>query len=88
VDFFCPGSERIVEIAGVTHTDRIKDRRRQEKLESLGFHFLLFRDTDVKENMDGVLSTTRAWIERQEQHTPYIPSLRGVARRAGVCNPL
>ena len=44
VDFFCPELGLIIEIDGESHTDRIKDQRRQERLESLGFHFLRFWD--------------------------------------------
>ena len=77
VDFFCPELGLIIEIDGESHTDRIKDQRRQEKLESLGFHFLRFWDFDAKKNMEGVLSTIRIWIERYEQHTPTSPLNRG-----------
>ena len=66
VDFFCPKLNLIIEIDGESHNDRFDiDQKRQLRLEALGFHFLRLWDHDVKQNMEGVLSTIRAWIKRR-----------------------
>jgi len=71
VDFFCPKLTLIIEIDGETHNDRCeKDRKRQQRLESLGFQFLRFLDTDVKQNINGVILTIKEWIKT---HTPKSP---------------
>ena len=53
VDFFCKELMLVIEIDGVTHDDeqgQIRDRFRQERLESFGVQFLRFQDEDVKVN--------------------------------------
>ena len=68
VDFFCTRLKLIIEIDGESHSDRDEeDQKRQERLESIGFHFLRFWDFDVKKNMEGVILTIREWIRL---HTP------------------
>jgi len=68
VDFFCPKLGLIIEIDGESHAEKTKlDRRRQEELESLGFHVLRFWDFDVKRNMEAVLAAIQDWIV---EHTP------------------
>jgi very-short-patch-repair endonuclease len=67
VDFFCPRLKLIIEIDGVTHNERLaKDERRQKKLERMGFTFLRFLDSDVKENLEGVLSAIEEWIKEHK----------------------
>jgi len=66
VDFFC--SELMLAIDGDSHDYRGRDdRKRQNRLESLGVRFLRFYDHDVKQNMEGVLTTIKQWIK---EHTP------------------
>ena len=69
VDFFCPRMNLAIEIDGESHRDERldKDLIRQGKLESLGVKFLRFYDNDVKQNMEGVISTIINWIEEFER---------------------
>ena len=67
VDFFCPRLKLIIEIDGESHSERLqKDFKRQEKLESLGFDFLRFWDSEVKQNLEGVLLTIEEWIKNKK----------------------
>jgi very-short-patch-repair endonuclease len=68
VDYYCPGLKLVLEIDGVTHEEKEKeDRIRQKTLESFGPFVLRFRDEEVKQNLDGVLSALQEWIERRIQ---------------------
>jgi very-short-patch-repair endonuclease len=58
VDFFCYELMLAIEIDGVSHDEKAKvDVMRQKRLESFGIHFLRFTDSDVKNNMCGVLQS-------------------------------
>jgi very-short-patch-repair endonuclease len=71
VDFFCPRLKLIIEVDGESHNDKMQqDIERQEQLESLSFHFLRFLDSDVKQNLDGVLLIIKEWIEKGEETHP------------------
>jgi L-ribulose-5-phosphate 4-epimerase len=53
----------IIEIDGVSHNDKVEyDKKRNNKLESLDFAVLHFRDIDVKQNLQGVLDFIKDWI--------------------------
>lgn len=68
VDFFCPRLKLIIEIDGETHIYKgNEDIKRQNKMESLGFHFLRFTDIDVKRNMIDVLASIEDRIEECEK---------------------
>ncbi|MEJ8570528.1 endonuclease domain-containing protein [Microbaculum marinum] len=59
VDFVTIGGKLIVEVDGVTHVtgeERAKDDERTRILESLGFRVVRVSNTDVYENLDGVLA--------------------------------
>ena len=73
VNFFCPKLNLIIEIDGETHVDKSEqDDKRQTRLESLSFHLLRFLDSDVKQNIEGVLQTIEEWI-KQHENTPLNP---------------
>jgi len=56
VDFFCPELKMIVEIDGISHDAKLdQDRRRQGRLEALGFSVVRFLDAEVRNNLEGVL---------------------------------
>jgi len=64
VDFFCYDLLLAIEIDGDSHNDKEEyDLKRQEKLESYGIFFLRFWDSEVKNNMPGVLQVISDWIE-------------------------
>ncbi len=74
VDFFCNELMLAIEIDGNTHNYKIEeDITRQKRLESLGIRFLRFTDRDVKQNIEGVVTTVKSWIR---EHTPN-PSREG-----------
>jgi len=58
VDFYCPKLRLAIEVDGSSHfTDRaeIKDKRRQEYIENKGIKFFRCTNTDVFNNVDGVI---------------------------------
>ena len=58
----------IIEIDGETHIYKgNEDVKRQDRLEYLGFHFLRFKDIDVKKDMKDVLASIEDWIEECEK---------------------
>lgn len=68
VDFFCPKLKLIIEIDGEVHKYQGEnDEKRQNRLETLGFHFLRFTDIDVKRNMIDVLASIEDRIEECEK---------------------
>ena len=68
-DFYCPRLKLVIEIDGDSHDGKEDaDRKRQEKLESLGLTVLRFWDWDVKDNVDGIVEHLREWIEAHMTH--------------------
>ena len=64
VDFYCPKLKLVIEIDGESHDGKIQeDKTREEKLKSLGLNILRFLDSEVKQNMEGVILEIRKWIE-------------------------
>ena len=58
VDFICEEARLVIEVDGVTHSDdhQIKyDEKRTRYLESLGYRVFRCYNTDVYQNLDGVL---------------------------------
>jgi very-short-patch-repair endonuclease len=76
VDFYCPEIRLAIELDGDSHfTDAAKgyDRERQRWIESFGIRFLRFTNTDLYENLDGVLHVIATAIET----TPPTPPSQG-----------
>jgi very-short-patch-repair endonuclease len=58
VDFYCPMVKLAIEVDGATHwtqRERIHDAEKEEFAEKLGIIVVRFTNTDVYENLDGVL---------------------------------
>ena len=58
IDFYCPRFKLAIEVDGASHFwpgAAEYDKRRQKYIESFGIKFLRFTNTDVYENIDGVL---------------------------------
>jgi very-short-patch-repair endonuclease len=71
VDFYCSELKLVIEIDGITHSYRSKeDLQRQRELESLGLSFLRFYDSDVKNNLNGVMFKIERWIDEYKQKQP------------------
>ncbi|MGH8104291.1 MAG: endonuclease domain-containing protein [bacterium] len=61
VDFYCPNTHLVVELDGDTHAGRARaDFKRQLCLEEQAVTGLRFCDSEVMNNMDGVLETILA----------------------------
>jgi very-short-patch-repair endonuclease len=74
LDFYCPEIRLAIELDGDSHfTDEAKrlDRERQTWIESFGIRFLRFTNTDVHENLKGVIHA----IARAIETTPLDPPL-------------
>lgn len=66
VDFYCPKLKLIIEIDGDVHaynSQIIKDKERQNYLESLGLKVLRYANNDIKNNISGVLDDLIVKIE-------------------------
>ncbi len=59
VDFYCPTARLAIEVDGDSHFQQgsaARDEARQAAIESFGTHFLRFRNVEVFEHLDGVLT--------------------------------
>lgn len=76
-DFYCYKLRLVIELDGYTHTfeDVIdKDKRKQCFIENLDFVILRFRDEEVLEDVQNVLSAIEKYIEEFEMSfTPKSP---------------
>ena len=67
LDFYCAEALLAVELDGGQHADLDRaryDRSRSDRLQSLGVRVLRFWNTDVLQNIDGVLETIRTALLR------------------------
>lgn len=65
VDFFQPDYKLIIEIDGSSHDEKIEaDLTRDDKLKSLGFYILRFTEFEVKTNLEGVIDTILATVDK------------------------
>jgi very-short-patch-repair endonuclease len=70
VDFYCKKLNLAIEIDGESHDHPdayVKDLERQQRLETLGVHFLRFDDRNVKENINNVLDAIADWIDANKK---------------------
>jgi len=70
VDFYCKDLKLAVEIDGITHEDEdilLKDKIRQEELETFGVVFLRFDALRVVNKVEAVVREIRVWIEEFEK---------------------
>ena len=64
VDLFCKQLGLIIEIDGYSHEGNFEeDKSRQNKLEELGFNILRFSESEVRRNIEQVLTVIEAWIK-------------------------
>ena len=69
VDFYCPKLKLVIEIDGDSHEGREEaDKIRQEQIETLGLTIIRFQDSDIKNNIEGVLEQIQEWIESKTTH--------------------
>jgi very-short-patch-repair endonuclease len=56
VDFYCHQAALVIEVDGSVHQEQQDyDHQRQRDLQSLGLHVIRFSNTDVNQNLEGVL---------------------------------
>ena len=70
VDFYCKRLCLVIEVDGSSHfvgDAPIRDRERQDILESMGLRFLRFDDADVKKNISYVMAVIYEFIEDWEK---------------------
>ena len=65
VDFFCQESMLVIEIDGASHWENEEyDKKRDEKLKSLGLSILRIADSKVKNNIESVVMEIEDLVER------------------------
>ena len=70
VDFYCKDLKLAIEIDGITHEDEdilLKDKIRQEELETFGVVFLRFDALLVVNKVEAAVREFRVWIEEFEK---------------------
>ena len=69
IDFYCPALKLAIEVDGESHTETKKpyDDMRQHHIERYGIRFLRYTNSDVYENLDGVLNNIWATIKEMQQ---------------------
>jgi very-short-patch-repair endonuclease len=73
VDFFCKELKLIIELDGITHTEKEKyDLIREKYLKNLGYNFIRISNNDVMNNLNGVFMYLENWIEEFEIKHPEI----------------
>ena len=86
IDFYCPQLRLGVELDGDSHfavgaADR--DQHRQRYIESFGIRVIRYVNTDIYENMDGVLENLVGEMERRIRKNPPWPPLKKGGERSG-----
>jgi very-short-patch-repair endonuclease len=70
VDFFCAKLNLIIEIDGNSHLNKGEyDYYRENRLKSLGFHIVRFKEGDVLQNFNQVHSEVMRAVEVLDIHT-------------------
>jgi very-short-patch-repair endonuclease len=80
LDFYCPKLKLAIEVDGETHfVERAGeyDRERQQYIEGLGITFLRFLNTDIYQNLSGVLQTITDTIGEMEAKSTARPQSAG-----------
>lgn len=75
VDFICRKLKLIIEVDGYSHNFKSEeDKKRDKKLEEMGFAVLRFTEFDVNKNLNNVIRAIESFISETEQSTqPPLP---------------
>ena len=68
-DFVCLELMLIIEVDGITHhweEAMIKDKKKQDDLEAVGFTVLRFKDEEVLNDLNAVHDFLEEWIQKKE----------------------
>ncbi|MGF1464206.1 MAG: endonuclease domain-containing protein [Maricaulaceae bacterium] len=79
-DFACIGARLVIEVDGATHCQRHEiayDRRRDGRLARLGWRVLRVSNSDVYENLDGVLRAISNVVAPPRPTAHHPPQTRG-----------
>jgi very-short-patch-repair endonuclease len=86
VDFFCNKLMLAIELDGYTHGfEEVfeRDKVKEQSLQEFGITILRFKDEDIMNNIEGVMTHIEECIKSLEnKHTPIPSSKRGIK---GVC---
>jgi len=78
VDFYCRKLKLVIEIDGDSHDGKEEyDKKRQQRLESLGCTVIRFYDHDVMKHIEGVLCKIEQTILKLEKEKNIPPSKEG-----------
>ena len=67
VDFYCPKLRLAIEVDGINHLgkkQKLKDQKRQAEIESCGIKVLRYMNTDIYDNIDGVVEDLNCKINK------------------------
>jgi very-short-patch-repair endonuclease len=84
LDFYCPEIKLAIEIDGDTHSGMSAhqyDCQRQRFIESFGVRFLRFTNSQIYENLDGVIEQILAIAEQLRKTSPSPSFVRRGTRR-------
>jgi primosomal protein N' (replication factor Y) len=76
-DFACIDRRLVIEVDGGQYASRQRDKRRDDDLRLLGYDVLRFWNTEVLQNMDGVLQVILAKLSWQTRPHPNLPPQAG-----------
>ena len=83
VDFYCPEQSLVIEVDGDSHTNAdqiVKDRQREQYLQSLGLCVIRYINDDIVKNLDGVLEDLVGRLS--QDRPPLTPPYEGGAKKA------
>ena len=78
VDFYCKPLNLVIEVDGEYHNETpqlIKDKERQQILESMNLNFLRFSEQQVRKDMEMVLKRIEIYILNYEEKHPEIKTV-------------
>ena len=69
IDFYCPKLKLAIEVDGMSHFQpgsEERDNERQKYIENYGIYFLRYINTDIYENLEGVIEQIGETIQEME----------------------
>lgn len=69
-DFLCHSASLIIELDGSQHADSAQDMNRDAVMEIAGYRVIRFWNTEVFENLEGVLEEIRQAVRSNEGNQP------------------
>ena len=88
VDFYCKDLQLALEVDGITHLDEkiiLKDKVRQDELETFGVNFLRFDALLIVNKVESVLKEIQNWILEYESKNGVVEFVK--RKRVAILNP-